>query len=137
MRIVIQEDLDRPAKHGKITYNADVMKEAIMKFKDRDLYGCVGKPILAQDGVIADIKIEDISHSFTSLKVENGNLVGELTILGTPKGKVLEDIKDCVEYGIAGYILKDSDGKITHLTIHSINAIHNPMLVKETSKEKK
>lgn len=126
MDVIIQKDLDKPTRFSKIIYTSEEMKKAILRFKDRPVFGCIGNPKTSDVygvKVFDNIPIEDISHEFTELEVKNGNLVGKIRVLKTPKGKVLTDMFDDVSFGIAAYAEIDADMKVSSLNIHSINVV--------------
>lgn len=83
MKITILE-CDKPNKNGRI-YPKELFEKGVNDSKT--VYGKIG--MVEGDGVI---DLSKISHKVDFIQLEGDILVGELTILDTPEGKILKDM---------------------------------------------
>jgi hypothetical protein len=98
---------DVPNRNGRI-YPTSVLTEVIKAAGERKILGGMGvsnNPMVGPD-------ISNISHSVSNLRIEAGWLVGDVTVLDTPQGKILEDCIDSLDFRMMGYgsIYTTSDG---------------------------
>lgn len=110
--------VDEPNFNGRI-YPRAVVEEAISKAKD-PLPGTIGMPL------DEDVPEEEVSHQVSNLRLEDGRLMGTVTILGTPKGKILEGMIDA-DFRTAGTgmisISENGHTVVTDFVLKSINAL--------------
>lgn len=73
--------------YSKSLWDKQLQNEGIKeKLKDRRMFGTIGHDQILDDKGLRDGKA---SHVVTNLSIENGKGIGEVLILGTPAGKVL------------------------------------------------
>lgn len=120
MRTVIVKNLNQPNKNTGRIYSAEVMQEAISKFKGKQVPGTIG---MVKDEPVLSLP-DMLSHQFINLTIENGSLIGDLVIMDNPDGLLLSENLHMVEFGIAGYIRLCSDSvTVEQFELHSINAV--------------
>lgn len=116
MKVKIQK-LDEPNKNGRI-YSTDVIKAAIEKINNQAVMGTIGMP----EG--PSMNIAKVSHVVANLTIEDGYLVGDLTILKTPMGEELSKMLDEMVFRTIGIGNISDDGEVTNFQISGICAIH-------------
>lgn len=116
---------DTPNKNGHI-YPEDAIRKAVAKLK-MPAYGQVGMPDLSHG---CSMDINHISHTVDAVWVEDGKLMGSITVLDTPRGELLTNLLTegvHIDFRIAGTAdaSVDENGHkvLTDLTILSINAV--------------
>ena len=124
---VVIFELDKPNLNGRI-YTTECMEKAINKLDGKPVLGTIG--MVYDDNVLTMMSM--VSHSISNLRIEDGKVVGNLTILDTPEGRKLTDLieEDKQEFvyrssGI-GNIEYQEDGTrmVTDFQILSINAVN-------------
>lgn len=125
MKVKILE-LDVPNKNGRI-YPTDVIAKSL-KSAESLMLGQMGyDEIINKVGARGVVDISSASHMIDNLKIEDGHLVGDVTILRTPKDIILEQIIDDTEFrpiGIGTSISQGDHDVITRYTLLSISAIN-------------
>lgn len=109
--------IDRPNWNGRF-YSQNVVESAITKCKP---------PVFGHlDSNMGQVDLEKVSHITENLRIEDGWLVGEVKVLGTPNGKILKEIyekpTDIVKFVIAGHGNISKDGVVTDFVLSSVNA---------------
>lgn len=124
--VTIIENIDSPNAGGYL-YQRSVLEELCLQ--EKTFYGCLGAPEMHPGDKIIRMDLTRISHRVTGLQIRDKSLVGQVEILATPQGKVLEGIVDQVSFCIIGYgdvsHLSRSEKVISKLIVHSINAFTN------------
>lgn len=116
MKVQIQK-LDAPNKNGRV-YSTEVIQEAIKAKGDNPILGTFGMPETSL------VNLTDVSHVVRNLTIEDGYLVGEVTVLKTPRGEILEKVLDEMVFRTSGTGNVDDDGNITDFHILTVAAIH-------------
>lgn len=109
-------EVDVPNKNGRV--HTRKMLESLTGLKE--VYGGIGM----QEAVSPD----KASHSLDNLRIENGFLVGNMTVLKTPEGKILSDILKAginVDFRTAATCTFGENGEIENYTPISVNAVSN------------
>lgn len=99
-------------------YTTEVMQKALDALAGKQLLGtlCIGE-------ISTIIDLADVSHVVDNLAIEDGYLVGEITILDTPRGSALKALReDAYRFAPCGTGIRDEDGKIRDFTLTSISA---------------
>lgn len=119
MKVKIQQ-LDVPNKNNRI-YPARTIEEALQRLN--------GKPVIGHIGVDGGNDPSTFaSHQITNLAIEDGYLVGQITILDTEAGKTARRLLEGPLRGDVrsqGYGDVSPDGIITNYTIVSIDIVSN------------
>lgn len=89
---------DVPNRNGRI-YPTSLIEKVIKAAGDDKILGGMGVP----DNPMTACDLSTISHSISNLRIESGWLVGDVTVLGTPQGKVLEQCIDVLDFRMMGY----------------------------------
>lgn len=94
---VLLLQIDKPNRNGHL-YTKTAVLNAIEDLKYRPMFG-VTHPISPSQ----HINLNEASHHFTNLHIDDGWLKGTLTILNTPQGLVLRKLmsKNLVEFGLS------------------------------------
>lgn len=105
--------IDRP-NWNRHTYSQSVVQSAIEECES-PVYG----------GLESFVELAKISHFTENLRIENGWLVGNVKILKTPMGQILNElllVESKIIFAINGYGNISADGVVSDLVIWSINA---------------
>ena len=79
--------LDVPNANNRM-YSSEVMSEAIKRWADKDMFGTFSDDAAGGSGV--DLSL--VTHIVRDLRVEDGKLLGNIHILDTPKGRILQAV---------------------------------------------
>lgn len=84
--------------NGRI-YTRETAEEIVDQFKRKvaeqgHLFGQIGHPENLQ------VSLANVSHNVNDIRIENNRIVGDITVMDTPSGKVL---KSLVEIGMKDY----------------------------------
>ena len=86
--------VDKPNNNGRI-YSKEIWESEIARLKEHleagDLYGTSDKDYFDADYTV---KIGEVSHIVTDLKVVGSDLTANIEILDTPRGKLLQEMFD-------------------------------------------
>lgn len=114
MNIVV-EILDKPNRNGR-TYSKEVMQKVIdSDYQKLGMLGMYG----------GGVDFEKVSHKIENLRIVDDELLCDVTILETPKGKILSEISSLVSpiYRLSGFCNIDADGIVSDYTMISVNAV--------------
>ncbi len=122
--------IDKPNKNNR-TYTlkavVNAIEEAQKRYADRPMLGTLGMPEDALGLPVTTIPLTQVSHTITNLRIEDGYLVGNVKILKTPMGQVLEAMlekdRESMAFRTFGAGTIDKDGIISHYDIISVSAI--------------
>lgn len=107
LKDVLLQLTDIPTPAGNI-YPADVMQKAVDKNNNKPLMGTfsgavdIKKP---EDTLL--IPLDKVTHQVENLKVANGGVIGDVTILNTPQGLIAQELlaKDVkISFGLRAYV---------------------------------
>jgi len=70
-----------------------------------------------------NISIEDIAFTVENLRVVDGTVVGDMTILNTPNGALFEEVLPLVRFAPAGTGMVDDNNSVSDYKIMCIDAI--------------
>jgi hypothetical protein len=90
--------LDELTKNNRI-YSTAVIEKSLENIVE-PVYGGTG--CNAINMVTGEMNLQEISHKVENLRIEDGYLVGDVTILSTPAGVILKDLLNIVEFRPAG-----------------------------------
>jgi len=120
MRILLLKNLTDI--NGRI-YKKEELLEQILK---------LNKPLLGEFGSESstDIDLSKVSHSIDNIKFDlNDDLYGDITILPTPMGKVLNDLlnetQTLIRFGIRATGLVDENYQVSDLKLITFDAYCN------------
>jgi hypothetical protein len=119
MKVKILE-LDKPNKNGRI-YPTAVIAKSLESVK-YPVFGELG--FNPYGGVLATIDVSNISHKVENLRIEDGFLVGDVTVLKTPKGLILEQVISNAEFLPKGTGSIDKDGNISEYSLISVGVFN-------------
>lgn len=91
--------LDIPDGNGNV-WSSEVAKNAIKKYKESQVkeqraLGELDYTIRVSNAwPMLVVNLTNVSHQITDLKIKNNTLIGDIKILDTPRGKVLQDLID-------------------------------------------
>lgn len=115
--------LDVPNRNGR-TYKTETMQHAL---------ATITEPIFGQiePGERSSIDLSKITHMCTNLRVENGQCVADIKVLGTPGGLALETILKSDNENDFGFRPRGignvgDDGVISDYQLISIDYVRNP-----------
>lgn len=114
MKVRITE-VDVPNKNGHI-YST----ECVQSF--------LGKEVLGQIGMVAgEIDLSNVSHKISNLRIEDGFVVGDVTTLNTPQGRLLSDLLESTNmcFRMSGYGNIDENGNISEFELISVNLVND------------
>lgn len=115
------QKLDVPNSNGR-TYTTTEMSKTLAKV-EHGLLGRVGYP----SGPDAGIVLTETSHMVENLRLEDGWLVGDITVLATEQGKILQDAieadKDALAFRMLGIGNVDKDGIVRNFEVTGVCAI--------------
>lgn len=102
--------LDVPNLNNRV-YPEDVIKRAIEQWQDETMIGQIGMPA----GPTMVVDYDNVSHQITNLRIENGSLIADITVLDTPNGRLLQDLLTtgaCMDFRTAGigHVVIDDNG---------------------------
>lgn len=98
-------------------YSTEVMQKAIDALEGKDVLGTVGI------NPSTSINVAEVSHIVRNLAIEDGWLVGDIVVLKTPKGAILEALpEDAYQFAPCGTGIKDEEGKVSDFNLLSIYA---------------
>lgn len=120
MKINLKQ-LNVPNKNGVI-YSEEAMQDAINRLNNKDLLGVIG---VSYD---PNINLADVACVVKNIRIENACVVGDCTILKTPKGLVLEELTNDFEYRLAGTGIVDDAGNVSDYDIICVNAIDKDLV---------
>lgn len=124
--VIVEADV--PNKNGRI-YPRAVLEQMIKDVEDKmsppRVFGAIGMP----ESVSIDLSM--VSHTVSNLRItEDGKVLGDVMILNTPRGKIMEKILEAEpnrQFRIAGIgKLEDNDDGTTTVTdfrLLSINLV--------------
>lgn len=114
--------LDVPNENQR-TYTTEAVTEALKNIPG-DVMGQINYPTENFE----QVNISAISHKINNLRIEDGKLIGDVTILKTPNGKLLEKLVEFPGSGFRPRSIADVDenGVISNLQIISIDFVNNP-----------
>jgi len=125
-------DVDQPTVNGNI-YPHGVIERAIEKVNDRELLGGFANESMDSEETrdFFSMSIQDVSHRVSNLRLVDGKLMGDVIVLDTPKGMLLQELintKAEVSYGVCGagdVSQPDENGikTITNFSIAYINVV--------------
>lgn len=123
--------LDKPNKNGRTYPSSEIEKHLDrlnVKAEKQALFGELGYPKNADEFRFSAIKLENASHSFSNLRIEDGYLVADVKILQTPMGNIVEKLYDQPNtgFGIRATGDVDEHGVVTNLDIFSFDFINDP-----------
>jgi len=127
--------------NNRIYEDNDNLRECIKDFNDRvDKYGKVYGQLGHPDRF--DTHFLKVSHTIKNVRVEEDKVVGDIEILKTPSGEILQEmIDDGLDYAITSRAAgsTNEDGTVTIKKIFSFDFVTNnvPFEVKWKSKESK
>lgn len=112
-------EADKPNKNGHI-YPTTVLEHVVETFKDKTCGGMIGMPATEEI-----VPLNEMSHVVNNIRLENGYLVGNITILKTPMGSMLMEILPHVDiaYRTAGTGKITDVGTITEFQLTCIAAV--------------
>lgn len=106
-----------PTLNGK-TYPMEVCKEFVELKKT--WYGQLNMPTKST------IDMGEVSHTISNLRISNNTVLGDVTILHTPMGQILQELTPgTYGFGISGIYAADEDNVVTKLVLSSINVVMN------------
>ncbi len=77
----------------------------------------------------ASINVADISHSISTIRVENGKIIGTVHLLDTPKGNIAQSLHDAgvqLKFGMRAYVRQQQGDVINDLDFITFDLIGNP-----------
>lgn len=116
---------DEPNKNGRV-YNRETLDKIISDASVREILGTIG---MVQD---CSIDLSRVSHKVENLRWDGDKVIGDVTILKTEHGKILESLKNLpgIKFRTAGYgkIVLREDGiqEVTEYKLVSINVVNEP-----------
>jgi len=121
MKILIQK-LDEKNRNGRV-YTTAAMTEAVSLVKGA-IHGTIGDRDFKQP-----INLLEVSHAVNNLRVEDGYLVGDMTVLKTPGGETLKQLMDAGEivFRPMGTGKIDKDGNVSEFSFLGISALSKDM----------
>lgn len=110
--------IGEPNLNGRV-YNEDCFNGIT------ESYGQIG---MSPMELMGKLSLESISHKITNIHIEDGWLVGDLSILETPKGILLKTLIENPACGFrpAGFGNIDDKGIVSNYTLTSIDFVLNP-----------
>lgn len=117
-------DVDRPNRNGRI-YPRELWEKAIKEVNDERqgrVFGHIGMP----SGLA--VELENVSHIVGHLRIDGDEVLGEVVVMATPKGKELQKLMEQVKEGklqfrTAGSGTVGPDGVISDFHLTSINLV--------------
>jgi hypothetical protein len=108
--------IDRPTITGRI-FPLQVCQDIVDKFE-----GCFGQLGMSDDG---RVKVESISHKVINLRIVDNQIIGDVKILNTPLGQILQELHpDQYNFRIAGFChYKNGTSEVADYQLISINAV--------------
>lgn len=97
MEVIVYSGLDKYNKDKRL-YKTNVFDPYLGK----DIYGQL-QPI----AVYSSVDLIEVSHQIKNLRIKDRNVVGDLVVLDTPKGKILKQLIDdkvAFDFKLRGYI---------------------------------
>lgn len=112
--VLIQADVTTPT--GRV-YSKRALKDMVAESKTRKIYGGIGTPV---DGVT---RVQDISHEVTDLSMdEEGKVHAAVTVLDTPKGKLLKQILQSTgRFTVSGRGTLNARNEVEEFELDSVN----------------
>lgn len=123
MKTVIRQIL----KVGEVNKNGRVYTEEAVEQMIQQVNQFTNNPILGMMGYPGVYtRLEYVSHKVDELYIEDGRLMGKITILDTPHGLILQKIitDDMPDFRVAGFGDIDKDGIVSGFTLASVNAVN-------------
>lgn len=114
--------LDVPNKNRR-TYTTEAVTEAL-----KNIPGHIMGQINYPTENFGSVDIAEISHKINNLRIEDGKLIGDVTILKTPNGKLLEKLVEFPDSGFRprSFANIDENGVVSNLQIISIDFVNDP-----------
>ena len=110
--------VDTPSETGRI-FPTSTVNDMIERHGEKLIFGSIGMQ--------QEIALDTASHIVSNLRIEEGYLVGDVTLLPDTKyGKALFLIKDVVRYRLSGWGDLNEKNEVTNFSIHAINAVLIP-----------
>lgn len=106
---------DFPNGNGRI-YPMSALEHCVEKAKAGPVLGSLG----LTEGV--SVALSEVSHTVENLRIEEGYLVGDVTVLDTPKGQALEKLIDSCDFRSTGTGLIRG-GHVVDYNLISIDAV--------------
>jgi hypothetical protein len=105
--VAILIEADKPNKNGRV-YPLHVLKKAVEESNQGEILGHLDMP---EDG---KVHLQDVSHMCHNFEIKDGFFQCEIEILDTPKGKILKNIINDVEFRTVGIgnLLKVNEDEI-------------------------
>ncbi len=105
------------------TYTTEAVSEALKNIPN-EVLGQIDYP----SENFMHVNISAISHKINNLRIENGKLIGDVTILKTPNGKLLEKLLEFPGSGFRprSFCDVDENGVVSNLQIIAIDFVNNP-----------
>jgi hypothetical protein len=112
---------DEPNANGRI-YPREVVEKMVEQCEANQnrIFGTVGMP----EGTSLDIS--KISHTVNNLRItEGGDLIGDVMVLSTPQGKVMQELLEVgkYDYRTAGIGKIDENGVVSDYRLISISMV--------------
>lgn len=109
--------------------NVEELQKALNKYKES---GLMLGAIEHKDRSSITMSLDDVVCKHESLSIENDNLVGDVKLLDTPKGKIAQTMLDNrMEFDFAPRIMKDGNGNYTILSMDLTRKPGTPVLTPE------
>jgi Prohead core protein serine protease len=110
---------DVPNGNGRV-YPRATLESVVEQAKAKPPLGHLGVP----EG--PTVELGKVSHTVGNLRLEGDYLVGDITVLDTPKGRVLMDLLDTCQFRASGTGMVSEDGVVTEFQLISIDAVSDP-----------
>ena len=121
-------EMDVPNKNNHV-YPKYVIEQVVEMWKGKQMLGQIDMPTFA-DEKSHFLQLDRASHVVENLRIDDNNyLIGDITVLKTPAGKLLDDLMTvdglCFRSCGVGNIAEDENGHmvITNYQMLSINAV--------------
>ena len=114
--------LDEPTSSRGIIFPKEELQTAIIKFKERDRSTSFGT--LRGSYYSAELSFNEVSHEVNDIWIEDNRVLASVTILNTPKGKLVSELLDAkisIGFQPAGYGFVNKDKTITDFTLERVD----------------
>lgn len=117
-------NIDTKNENGRI-YPKDLVEKAVLKYNENKEQIGLGT-LEFQDTLEMDPN--NISHKISNVRIEENNVVCDVKLLNTPKGKLVQDLLKDMQLSVAtaGTGRVDKDGVVTEFELHHTAIISNP-----------
>ncbi len=114
-------EADKPNKNG-IMFPKHILQQIVTDYKDKEILGHLGET--GDQG----IHLSMVSHRVNNLRMSGPKMYGDIDVLHTPPGQLLNQSIDDVVFQLSGSITSytqhpDNTMTIEGFTLHSINAV--------------